>query len=746
MNKKNILRLCIVFAGFLLSAHVGQAQEQQAQQPEVAVVEEQVLQEAIFKFEERIINNLEGRISDEKFEQARELKGREFSKSGLSEALRAIAFSDEEIETVLNLVHERLQFVEAIKKAAPVALAMDKVETDIRTQEDVLEKTHQEDEKKKLSKDLGVQRRELKKHKSRLAGIIRDIDGTDAEQIGAVLKSAGHEGGAVEIINRHIVDYALFAKKVGTLSDMAESIDAINKEISEYEGRLKNAGSDEQKKTLSDYLTELNDRLKKTKNDFSILTTGIDYSTFLKKEGKEVDWEKELKEIFSPIIVELKETTERPRRIEQLRSQMFYLEKRIPQVRQASEDIDRLLEKVTDKKVQARLESWKKYWNQLEKEFVTQNEAAQNQLLKDRNDSKSLLASFRIFFDSFVKHRGKNLFFALLAFICIYLFLSLIQRIIRKYSPIHRSPKYMFWANLVDVTFYALTFLLATGALVAVLFTSGDWLILAIVMLLVLGIIWGARNTLPQFVEQIKLLLGFGPVRQGERVVIDGIPYRVEMMGVYSYLNNPLLTGGTLRLPLKDLVGMRSRPYDEEEPWFPTRIGDWIRLSDGYYGKIEGQTPDIVLLNTLRGSYKSYTPKDFLQQRPQNLSINLFSVNNVLNLDFRHSDIAIEQAPEKVKVMLEEKISQQFYGKYLKRTIVELREFDTSSLNIVTIAQFSGEAASEYTEIGWLLQQVALAACNKYDWKISSKQVMLHQSKPYEVVHMDSLPEERLST
>jgi hypothetical protein len=78
--------------------------------------------------------------------------------------------------------------------------------------------------------------------------------------------------------------------------------------------------------------------------------------------------------------------------------------------------------------------------------------------------------------------------------------------------------------------------------------------------------------------------------------------------------------------------------------------------------------------------------------------------------------------------MLEEEIKKQVYGKYLKRVVVELKEFDNSSLNVTTIAQFSGEAASEYWEIGWLLQQVALDACNKYDWKIAHHQVSLHKA------------------
>ncbi len=152
-------------------------------------------------------------------------------------------------------------------------------------------------------------------------------------------------------------------------------------------------------------------------------------------------------------------------------------------------------------------------------------------------------------------------------------------------------------------------------------------------------------------------------------------------------------------------------------------------MPDGRYGKVEIQTPDIVQINTLRGSFQAYTTSDFIKQHPRNLSINLFSVNNILNIDFKHSDIVLEQVPEKVKLMLEEKIKEQFYGEYLKRILVELKEFDHSSLNVITIAQFSGEVASEYTEIGWLLQQETLDACNKYGWKIAHKQITLHQAE-----------------
>lgn len=731
MDQKNInLLRVLIGALFLFAATPIWAQQEQGdavnpieeqiqqQQVQAAQADEQMQPEGLFLFDGSIVQSLEGRISDEKFEQIGELKDKEFSEAQLVEDLQGLAFSEEEIETVLNLVHERQKFIKAIVQAAPVALEMERIWRDIEKNEEVLESTQQEEEKKKLSDELRKQHNLFKQQEDKLSQIISDIDGTQTEQISAVLKEAGQESDQVEVITRHILEQALFAKKIGTLSDMVESSDSIQKEIKKYEAELKNAGSEEQKKNISSYLSELNDRLEKTENDFSVLTTGIDYNTFLKKEGKEVDWEKELKEIFSPIIVELKETTERPRKMERLRSQILYLEKRIPQIQQASEDLDKFLEKVSDKKVKGRLESWKEYWVQLEKEFITQEEAAKNQLLKAENERKSLLTSFKVFFDSFVKNRGKNLFFALLAFVGIYLLFRFIQKGIQWISPLHRSPKYMFWANLVDVMLYGLALIVATGALIAVLFTSGDWLILAIVLLLVLGIIWGARNTLPQFVEQIKLLLGFGPVRQGEKVMVDGIPYRVEMMGVYSYLNNPLLTGGTLRLPLKDLVGMRSRPYDESEPWFPCKEGDYV-LIDGLstWRQVKLQTPQVIKFDWFE-MIESMPTSSFMGRKIFNISAAPFWAGINFSIAYKHRFEALGDLRDKLSKFVEEKIKEQPYGEHVLYPWVDLAGLADSSLTFMIWIQVAPEAADKYGAMSLHLNQIALEAANKYGWDI----------------------------
>lgn len=737
MKIKKTIALSVAVLGFffLVTAYQAAGQENALQQDEPVVAEQQSVldnaapaaeqppqtQDNLFKLKDSIVADLEERLDEEKFAQVSELKDKDFSEASLTEALKTAGLSADEIGTVLNIVQEDIKLAQAVKAAAPVALAVDKAETEIKTQEELLEKTQIEEERSKIAKDIRQQRNKLKKNAHQLAQIMEGVDGSKTEQVARALQEAGYEGDDAEIISERLMNQALFSKKIVTLAEMTKSIETITGELKTYEQKLKNAGSEEQKKNISEYITELNERLNKAKNDFSVLTTGIDYNSFLKKEGKDVEWDKELKEIFSPIIVELKETTERPRQMERLRSDIAYLEKRLPQVRQASADLAKFLEKTDDQKVKERLESWKDYWDQLEKEFATRLEANKNQLLQLENERKSLLSSFKVFFESFVKHRGKSMFFALLAFVGIYLAFRLLQRIIWKISPFHKSPKYMFWANLVDVMFYALAILVATGGLVAVLFTSGDWLILAVVLLLVFGIIWGAKNTLPEFADQIKLLLGFGPVRHGEAVMVDGLPYRVEMMGVYSYLKNPLLTcGGTLRLPLKDLVGMRSNPYDEQTVvWFPCKVGDVVLINGSIMRKVLMISPQYVKLDWYGCNMDEYMPTStFTNSTLLSLATPFWAGIN-FHVSYQHREY--QEIVDKLTPFLCEELKKLPYAEHIidiDNPWIELGALDEKSMKFMVWIQAAPELALKYDGIKRAILHICLRAANTYGWDI----------------------------
>ena len=93
-----------------------------------------------------------------------------------------------------------------------------------------------------------------------------------------------------------------------------------------------------------------------------------------------------------------------------------------------------------------------------------------------------------------------------------------------------------------------LTVIGATSAFVIVLYISGDWVLLILAVIFLLGIAWTAKRGLPVFWEQIKLLLNLSTVRENERVVYNGIPWRVVSLNIYSRLENPALENAKIRL------------------------------------------------------------------------------------------------------------------------------------------------------------------------------------------------------
>ena len=677
-----------------------------------------------FIMETAIIDAIEGKIDDEKFDEIKKLKGKEVTEKSLSAVLKELALEKDEIDFIFDYIRGHLKFISIIKKAAPIALLVRTSKNNILEKEAGLENVQLKEEKEKISSELKGLQKDLKKHEKAFSGKIKGIDWTRAAMVPEIVESLDYTNDEKKIIADHFQQHALFEKKIHTLNDMIQSIDAINTDIKTNQYKLRKARTEEEKKNISKYLSELNTRLQKTQNDFSIITTGIDHTGFLKKENRDVNWEKELKDIFAPVMVELKEVTERPRKIEKLRSDIFYYEQRIPQVNKAIEEIDKFLEKVTNKKVRARLERWKAYWQQLEKEFITQREAAQHQIIAESRNKQSLWQSLRNFFDSFVKHRGKNIFFAILAFIVVFLLFRFLQRLVRKHSPLHRSAKYMLWANISDLMFMILTFAAASAALLIVLYMTGDWLVLAIMILLFIGILWSARNTLPRFVEQIRLMLGFGPVRQGERITIAGIPYQVESIGVFSYFNNPLLTNGTLRLPIEDLIGMRSRPCKENEAWFPCKKGDCI-LFNGNRRVIAEQTPEHVILDYV-GSPEPIATSMFLSQDIRNLSAEDFWTGVTFYLNYKYRDIAMTEVIDLLKAKLTERMKKENFHDQILSYWIELGELTDVSMGILVWLQCKKELAVKYSALKMMINQTIVSVSAEQKWDIPFHQLMLH--------------------
>jgi hypothetical protein len=226
-------------------------------------------------------------------------------------------------------------------------------------------------------------------------------------------------------------------------------------------------------------------------------------------------------------------------------------------------------------------------------------------------------------------------------------------------------------------------------------------------------------------------LLNMGTVREGERLVYQGLPWRVEALNFHTDLINPRLKGGLLKLPLRELMSLRSRPYEPDEPWFPCRENEWVMLADGTVGQVVMQTPEMVELALFGGSRKTYLTAEFLKQNPNNISRG-FRVSVPLRLDYQHQGEIAREIPVKLRDFVERKIRQETFAKHLLGVGVEFREAQPSSLDLAILVDFAGKAAPHYDRLTRTIPQLAVEACNQYGWVIPFSQVTIHAGGPGE--------------
>jgi hypothetical protein len=185
------------------------------------------------------------------------------------------------------------------------------------------------------------------------------------------------------------------------------------------------------------------------------------------------------------------------------------------------------------------------------------------------------------------------------------------------------------------------------------------------------------------------------------------------------------LKGGLIRLPLRELIGLQSRPFHKDEPWFPCQENDWLILADGTFGKVLMQTPEMVQLVLLGGSRKTYPTIEFLRQNPTNLSMN-FRIQVTFGIDYQHQTISTQEVPQKLQTMLQKELLKNGYKDDLLHLDVEFKEAGSSSLDLAILADFSGNVAKDYDILSRMLQRIAVDACNTYGWVIPFTQITLH--------------------
>ncbi len=521
------------------------------------------------------------------------------------------------------------------------------------------------------------------------------------------------------------------------LKSLINAIETQEQAVKEKRAQLDKAVTPEEQKSLFDELTSLTNKLYQTSHDLTSVASGIPYDHVASDKGAPpLSLQKEINDLLVPVISVLKEATEKPRAIETLTSQIESGREHVARLKTSIENIRNRLPAYQDISVKQRLES---VLATLEADLrETENDLNIQGHRRDdlKAGQKSILATSSELFSKYFQVRLLNLFLAISTFLVLSFGARLTYQYVNRFSFLTKRGKPSFYRRLIDVLYYSLTFFGAIFAAILVLYVRGDWMLLSLGVLFLAGLALVAKNAIPHYYEQTRLLLNLGEIREGERIVIDQVPWLVESLNFFTTLSNPRLTGGQLRIPIRQLSTMVSRPYDPKEPWFPCEEGDWVSLDDGALGRIILQTPEQVQMVFIGGIRKTYSVSTFLENNPKNLSQG-FRIATSIGLDYRHQKQIAKEIPASLQSDIHQRLIEEIDREHLHHVFVEFNSAAASSLDLYIGADVTGDLASKHDQLSRTLQRLALESCQQHGWSIALPQLNLHlpDSAPQTLPH-----------
>ena len=513
---------------------------------------------------------------------------------------------------------------------------------------------------------------------------------------------------------------------IQNLEALVQSMNNLSRMISATQDVMKSSDGIGREKELRAQLGELQTKLQVMEGSFEQLSAGMGLDALKKEKQTGVDWNRELTDFLAPIMSQVRKMTSRPRQIEALRNEVAQYHAQLRMTQEAQKRLILLVSQAGNPQLIEKLGKLTRSWENQENQVRARMAVSEKALEKAMGEKKSIGRSFQELLEFFFQSRGRNLVLALLAFAVIFGCLHYLHKLIFHLSPFHKKGR-SFGVRVFDLFYRVFTVIISAFVLLGTLYFLGDWLLLSLAIIFVMGIAWASKQALPRFWSQATLMLNFGAVREGEVVVYKGIPYEVGSINMNSKLENEALENGFVRLHINDLMKLRSRPITENEPWFPSRSGDWVILADGTYGSVVAQTPEMVTLKLKGSALKYYSTTDYLAQSPTNLSSG-YRLTGIFGLDYRHQGIATGEIPKIIQDALTVELAKAGHGNHIERIRVEFKEAGASSLDMAILAEFNGEAGSKYWVLERAIQRICVDVCNLHDWVIPFQQVSVHMA------------------
>ncbi len=511
--------------------------------------------------------------------------------------------------------------------------------------------------------------------------------------------------------------------RLETLSNRINELQAARTELLAQNGNSVASLNDAQ--TIQ--LQELNAELVEVRESFALLAlSDVDASVFEQNPEEDFNWQQELSDVAAPIVDSIKNVTEKSRQLSELRADIDRNEQQIAEASRAIQILSSQSDTTMTTSLVEELATIKSDWEdrlQTAQDKLLNNET-RLQILQDNEVPVSQRLHNGL--KDFVLGRGLTLLLAISASAIVWmLFRAIWWLVVNRLLTKHTRRK-AIWFRLASYSFALFTGIAMFIAFIGVLQARQDTLLLAVALVLVVTLLLGMRNYLPNYLNETRLLLNIGAVREEERVLYNGIPWNVEAINLQTILRNPALNG-VLRLPIADVKNLTSRPY-KDSLWFPTDRDDFILLPDETFGKVVEQTPELVQVSVRGGMLKSFSTGDFYAMPITNLSRGEnYGIASVFGLDYGLQDLSLNEIPTTLKAHVDAALREKGYAESADNLLVELNEAGASSLDFLIFAQFPSDKANEYFALRRTILQACVDAANQNGWSIPFPQLVVHK-------------------
>lgn len=522
-------------------------------------------------------------------------------------------------------------------------------------------------------------------------------------------------GSAIEAKSQNAID---------NLVNIQQSIELKRGAARELREQLKQQEDTSEKQALEQKIERINKEMTSLQLSFEhIALGGIDRAILTEQPEQKIDWQVEIEEVSRPLLSTLKELTAKPRQLDSLRRELERQEDQLKVIEKALESVSLLSTQVLPPVAAAPVNQLLIDWQQRRDDTLRALEITRFKLTSLNTETTAWYTTAGEAITEFFRGRGLTLLLTIVISVAIWLVARVLLWLYWRWLYRTRRDIGITRAPLVYYSYRLATAIIIVLAILMVFYVRGDVVFLTLALIALAGAALTLRQTLPRYAAELRLLLGVGPVRETERLVLDGIPFMVESLSVYTVLKNPALEG-VVRLPLRAMNALASRPAGQE-PWFPCQPEDYVLLANGNFGRVLRQTIEQVEL-AVQDSRVQIRCQDFLGQNVRNLSREGFGIACTFGIDYQHQAICLDT----VAGLLREAIIARFEHAGLKDDIedllVEFKAAGASSLDYQIYIILNGRAAKAYFMAQRLVQQACVATCNREGWVIPFTQITVH--------------------